>query len=85
MLRSCGVQIFRVIYSINVYKILFVCVEVLQPSQPISVMLSLISLPNRSLLWAGLVSMQLTSTCAYFFRQKETTALLESMDQREST
>ena len=35
-------------------EVLFVCVEVLRPSQPNEVMLSAVSLPNH-VYWAGLV------------------------------
>ena len=34
----------------------FVCVELLQPSQPIRVMLSEVSLPNHTFSWVGFVS-----------------------------
>ena len=36
-------------------SILFVCVEVLQLSQPNGIMLSAVSLPNHTIYWAGLV------------------------------
>ena len=50
--------------------LLFVCVEVLRPSQPNGVMSSAVSLPNNIVL------------CT-FFRQKLTTAVLESAEGRE--
>ena len=37
------------------FSCLFVCVEVLQPSQSIRVMSSAVSLPNHTFSWAGLV------------------------------
>ena len=55
--------------------ILFVCVEVLQPSQPNGVMLSAVSLPNQS-------SKRLTSI-VHILCQKLTTALLETAKGRE--
>ena len=36
-------------------KILFICVKVLRPTQPIMVMSSTVSLPNHTFSWAGLV------------------------------
>ena len=41
--------------NILLSKVYFVCVEVLWPSQPIRVMLSVVSLPNHTFSWAGLV------------------------------
>ena len=39
----------------NRWGVLFVCVEVLRPSQPNGVMSSAVSLPNHTFYWAGLV------------------------------
>ena len=61
---------------------LFVCVEVLQPSEPIGVILSSIILPGYTFSWAGLVLAVKQYLCT-FFHQKLTTALLESVEERE--
>ena len=52
MIRTCK----KFCYSQR-YKVarLFVCVEDLQPSQPIRVMSSAVSLPIHTFSWAGLV------------------------------
>ena len=60
----------------------FVCVEVLRPSQPNAVMSSVVSLPNHTFTGQAKSSKWLTSI-VQFFRQKLTTALLESMEGRE--
>ena len=60
----------------------FVCVEVLQPSQPNGVMLSAVSLPNHTFTGQALSSKQLTSI-VHILSQKLTTALLESVEGRE--
>ena len=55
------------------YKVfVFVCVEVLRPSQLITVMSSAVSLPVLTTLFPGQVksSGQLTSTCAHSFSRK---------------
>ena len=46
---------------------LFICIEVLWPSQPTRVMLRAVSLPNHTFSWTDLVLKQLTSTPAYSF------------------
>ena len=33
----------------------FICAEILQPSQPTGVILNVVSLPNHTISWAGLV------------------------------
>ena len=48
-------------------RYLFVCVEVLRPSQSIRVVSSAVNLPNHAFVWAGLSSKRLTSTCAHSF------------------
>ena len=48
-----------------VTKALFVCVEVLRPSQPNGVMSSAVSLPN--VYWAGLVLWAVNQYCAHSF------------------
>ena len=60
----------------------FVCVEVLQPSQPNGVMSSSVSLPNHTLL-GRLSPISGEPVLCTFFRQKLTTALLESAEGRE--
>ena len=57
--------------------LMFVCVDVLQPSQPSGVMLSAVSLLGRL---SHLSSLPVLCT---FFRQKLSTALLESVEGRE--
>ena len=52
---------------------LFVCVEVLRPSQPSGVMSSAVSLPNHTFTGQA-SSKRLTSILCTFFRQKVTTA-----------
>ena len=44
------------------YTILFVCVEVLRPSQPNGVMSSVVSLPNHTFTGQALSSKRLTSS-----------------------
>ena len=50
-------HIFLVMYFVRMELIfnLFVCVEVLRPSQPIEVMWSAVSLPYHTFYWACLV------------------------------
>ena len=47
--------------SNSIQSNLFVCVEVLQPSQPNRVMYSAVSLPNHTFTWQAQSSKQLTS------------------------
>ena len=51
----------------DICKLLFVYVEVLQPSQTISVMSSVVSSPNLTFTGQAYSSKWLTSTCAYSF------------------
>ena len=62
---------------------IFVCVEVLRPSQPNGVMSSAVSLPNHT--FTGQLTKQLTKrlTSIVQFHQKLTIALLESVEGRE--
>ena len=46
---------FTGVYIIFLISFLFVCVEVLRPSQPNWVMPSAVSLPNHKFYWTGLV------------------------------
>ena len=64
-------------------QVLFVCVEVLQASQHIWVILSVVSLPNYTISWAGLVLWADKQQLCTFFCQKLTTALLQSVEGRE--
>ena len=59
------------------------CVEVLRPSQPIRVISSAVSLPNHTIGWTGLVLEAVNQFLCTFFRQKLTTALLESGEGRK--
>ena len=61
----------------------FVCVEVLRPSQLIRVMSSLVSLPNHTFFWKGLILKATYQYLCTFFRQKLITAPLESAERRE--
>ena len=60
----------------------FVCVEVLQPSQPNGVMSNTNSLPNHTFNEQAKPSKRLTVLCT-FYLQKLTTAFLESAEGRE--
>ena len=62
-----------------VYR-LFVCAEVLWPSQPIGVMLSTVNLPNHTFSGQAQTSKLFTSIAS---AQKLTTALLESADHKK--
>ena len=53
------------------------CVEVLWPIQPIRVMSGMVSLPNPTFFWVGLVPYTVNQYVYTFFCQKQTTALLE--------
>ena len=48
--------------GISLLRLMFVCVEVLLPSQPNGVMLSAVSLPNHTFTGQTWTSKQLTST-----------------------
>ena len=61
---------------------LFVCVEVLRPSQPNGVMLSAVSLPNHMFTGQAWSSKRLTSI-VHILSQEPTIALLESAEGRE--
>ena len=63
-------------------KLVFVCVEVLRPSQPNGVMSSAVSYLTTRLLGRLSPLSGLPILCT-FFRQKLTTALLESAEGRE--
>ena len=62
---------------------LFVCVEVLRPSQPIRVMSCAVSLPNYTFSWTVSVLLAVNQYLWTFFRQKLTSAPLESAKGRE--
>ena len=62
--------------KMDLSTILFVCVEVLHPSQPKRVMSSMLSLSNHFLLD------RLCPLSGTFFHQKLTTALLESAERQ---
>ena len=61
---------------------LFVCVQVLRPSQPNGVMSSVVSLPNHIFLLSRLSPLS-SSPLLCIFHQKLATVLLESAEGRE--
>ena len=77
-------QVILVLHGLLVRLVcLFVCVEVIQPSQPNGVMLSAVSLPNYTRLLGRLSPLSGSTVLCTFFCQKLTIALLESEKGRE--
>ena len=62
-------------YRLLSVMILFVCVEVLRPSQLIMVMSSTASWHNHTFTWAGLVFLAVNQYLCTIFRQKQTTVI----------